>query len=80
MLSLALFVTATFLFSPWMPTYDMVIFGWVIALIRQRDDNTIADDSLAIAVWSLPVTMLLLGAVHIPLAVLVLPAFAGRLM
>ena len=35
-LSLAVFVTATFLFSPWMLNYDMVIFGWVIALLRER--------------------------------------------
>jgi alpha-1,2-mannosyltransferase len=79
-LSLALFVTATFLFSPWMLNYDMVVFGWVIALLRGRTDNTIADDALAIALWSLPVTMLLFGAAHIPIAMLVLPAFAGRLI
>ncbi len=79
-LSTALFVTATFLFSPWMLNYDMVVFGWVIARLRERTDNTAADDRLAIAVWSLPVTMLLFGAVHIPLAMLVLPAFAGRLI
>jgi hypothetical protein len=79
-LSLALFVTATFLFSPWMLNYDMVVFGWVVALIRERADNTVADDRLAIAVWALPVIMLLFGAVHIPIAMLVLPAFAGRLI
>jgi len=79
-LSLALFVAATFLFSPWMLNYDMVVFGWVIALIRGRTDNTTADDALAIAVWTLPVTMLLFGAAHIPIAMLVLPAFAGRLI
>jgi alpha-1,2-mannosyltransferase len=73
-LSLAVFVTATFLFSPWMLNYDMVIFGWVIALLRQRDDNTSADDALAIAIWTLPVTTLLFGAAHIPIAMLVLPA------
>ena len=77
--SLALFVTATFLFSPWMLNYDMVVFGWVVALLRERTDNTAADDGLAIAVWSLPVTMLLFGALHIPFAMLVLPVFAGRL-
>jgi alpha-1,2-mannosyltransferase len=79
-LSLALFVTATFLFSPWMLNYDMVVFGWVIALLRERADNTVADDRLAIAVWSLPVIMLLFGAIHVPIAMLVLPAFAGRLI
>jgi alpha-1,2-mannosyltransferase len=56
------------------------VFGWVIALLRGRTDNTIADDGLAIALWSLPVTMLLFGAAHIPIAMLVLPAFAGRLI
>ena len=79
-LSLALFVTATFLFSPWMLNYDMVVFGWVIALLRGRADNTTADDHLAIAVWLLPVIMLLFGAIHVPIAMLVLPAFAGRLI
>jgi hypothetical protein len=79
-LSLALFVTATFLFSPWMLNYDLVVFGWVIALLRQRSDNTAADDILAIALWALPAIMLPLGAAHVPIAMLVLPAFAGRLI
>ena len=55
-LSMALFVTATFLFSPWMLNYDMVVFGFVVALLRQRDDNTPADHRLALVVWTLPVT------------------------
>jgi len=79
-LSLALFVTATFLFSPWMLNYDMVVFGFVVALLRQRGGNTPAEEALAIAVWSLPVTMVLFGAVHIPIAMIVLPLFAGRLV
>jgi hypothetical protein len=79
-LSLALFVTATFLFSPWMLNYDMVVLGFVVALLRERADNTLADHRLALAVWTLPVTMLLFGAAHIPIAMLVLPAFAGRLI
>jgi alpha-1,2-mannosyltransferase len=79
-LSLALFVTATFLFSPWMLNYDMVVFGFVVALLRERSDNTVTDDRLMIAVWVLPVAMLLFGAAHIPIAMIVLPAFAGRLV
>jgi alpha-1,2-mannosyltransferase len=79
-LSLALFVTATFLFSPWMLNYDMVVFAYVIALLRDHPDNTPADDYLAIAVWVLPVVMLLFGAAHIPIAMIVLPAFAARLI
>jgi alpha-1,2-mannosyltransferase len=79
-LSLALFVTATVLFSPWMLNYDMVVFGWLLALLRQRPDNTALDDGLAIAVWTLPGAMLLLGSFDIPIAMLVMPAFAGRLL
>ncbi len=79
-LSLAVFVAATFLFSPWMLNYDMVVFGFVVAMLRERTDNTVADDRLAIAVWILPVAMLLFGAAHIPIAMMVLPAFAGRLI
>jgi alpha-1,2-mannosyltransferase len=79
-LSLALFVTATFLFSPWMLNYDMVVLGWVVAVLRERTDNTVADDRLTIAVWALPVAMLLFGAAHIPIAMIVLPALAGRLI
>jgi alpha-1,2-mannosyltransferase len=79
-LSTALFVTATFLFSPWMLDYDMIVFVWVIALLRARSDNMAADEALSIAVWALPVAMLLFGALHIPVAMLVLPAFAGRLI
>jgi alpha-1,2-mannosyltransferase len=79
-LSLALFVTATFLFSPWMLNYDMVVFGYVVALLHERTRNTVADDRLAVAVWVLPVAMLLFGAAHIPIAMMVLPAFAGRLI
>ncbi|HUN50508.1 MAG TPA: glycosyltransferase family 87 protein, partial [Candidatus Sulfotelmatobacter sp.] len=79
-LSLALFVTATFLFSPWMLNYDMVVFAFVVALLRQRDDNSAADHGLALAIWTLPVLMVPFGFSHIPLALIVLPAFAGRLI
>jgi alpha-1,2-mannosyltransferase len=79
-LSLALFVTSTFLFSPYMLNYDMVVFGWVVALLHERKDNAPADECLAIAVWALPVAMLLFGALRIPIAAIVLPAFAGRLV
>jgi alpha-1,2-mannosyltransferase len=79
-LSLALFVTATFLFSPWMLNYDMVVFGWVVALLRAREDETYLDHALALAIWTLPVLMLYFGFMHLPTALLVLPLFAGRLI
>ena len=58
-LSLALFVTATFLVTPYILNYDMVVFGFVVALLRDRADNTMRDHWLLIAVWTLPVTMML---------------------
>lgn len=80
MLSLALFVTATFLFTPYMLNYDMVALAVVVALLRERSDNTPADHVLALAVWTLPLSMLVLGFASVPIASLVLPAFAGRLV
>jgi alpha-1,2-mannosyltransferase len=79
-LSQALFVTATFLFSPWMTSYDMVVFGWTVASLRERSDNTSTDHGLAIALWMLPAAMVAFGAARIPVAASVLAAFAGRLV
>jgi alpha-1,2-mannosyltransferase len=79
-LSLALFVTATFLFTPYIFNYDMVVLGFVAARLRERTDNTLADHVLVLAVWILPLAMLPLGLAGIPIASLVLPALAGRLI
>ena len=79
-LSHALFVTATFLFSPWILNYDMVVFGWIVALLRQRGNETFVDQSLSLALWMLPILMFPLGSAHIPSALFVLPLFAARLM
>ena len=79
-LSLCLLITATFLFTPYILNYDMVVFGFVVALLRAHADNTPADHWLLIAVWSLPVTMMLAGAVFIPLGPIVLIALAARLL
>jgi alpha-1,2-mannosyltransferase len=79
-LSLALFVTATFLFTPYILNYDMVMFGFVVALLRDRPDNTMRDHWLLLAVWTLPVTMMFAGAIWIPLAPIVLIMFASWLL
>ncbi len=79
-LSLALLVTATFLVTPYILNYDMVVFGFVVALLRDRDDNTIGDHWLYVAVWTLPVAMMIAAVAWIPLAPIVLIAFAGRLI
>jgi alpha-1,2-mannosyltransferase len=78
-LSVALFVTASFLVTPYAFNYDMVVFGWVIALLRERGGEPL-DDRLALAVWTLPVTAMLLGLLGIPGSAAVLAAFAGRLL
>ncbi len=78
-LSVALFVTASFLVTPYAFNYDMVVFGWVIALLRERGGEPL-DDRLALAVWTLPVTAMLLGLFGIPGSAAVLAAFAGRLL
>jgi alpha-1,2-mannosyltransferase len=79
-LSVAVLITATFVASPYTLTYDMVVLGWPIILLRDRPDATKADHLLALAVWTLPITMLLTGPLRIPLAALLLPAFLGRLI
>jgi alpha-1,2-mannosyltransferase len=79
-LSQALLVSATFLFSPWMLNYDMVVFGWVIALLRTREDETYADHALSLAVWTLPILMFPFGFAHLPIALVVLPLFAVQLV
>jgi alpha-1,2-mannosyltransferase len=79
-LSQALFVTATFLFSPWIMNYDMVVFGRIVALLRQRGNETFVDQCLSLALWMLPILMFPLGFSHIPSALLILPLFAVRLL
>ena len=79
-LSAALLITAIFLISPYSLSYDLVVLGWVVALLRQREDNEPADHYLLMAVWALPAIMLLNSELRIPTATLVLSAFAGRLV
>ena len=79
-LSTALLVTAVFLFSPYALSYDMVVLGWVAALLCQRQDNEAVDHYLIVAIWTLAASMMLAGLIRVPLAVLVLLAFATRLL
>jgi hypothetical protein len=51
-LSTAVFVTATFLVTPYVFNYDMVVFGWVIVKLMDRTDNETADEVLMLAVWA----------------------------
>ena len=79
-LSLSLLITATFLFTPYILNYDMVVFGFVVAALRERADNTMRDHWLLLAIWTLPVTMMFSAVIYVPLAPVVLIAFAGWLL
>ena len=69
-LSVSLLVTAGFLVTPYAFNYDMVVFGWVIALLREKGgeplQHRLFDDRLAMAVWTLPVTAMALALFGIP--------------
>jgi hypothetical protein len=60
--------------------YDMIVFGWIVALLRQRGDETFVDQCLSLTLWMLPILMFPLGFAHIPSALLILPLFAARLL
>lgn len=79
-LSAALLITAIFLISPYSLSYDMVVLGWVVALVRRQKETEPADHYLLMAVWALPAAMLLNSELRIPTATLVLSAFAARLV
>jgi alpha-1,2-mannosyltransferase len=80
LLSVCLLVTATFLFAPYSMNYDMVVLAWVCGLLRQHEDSQLLDHCLIVLLWSLPLTMMLAGAVQVPLALPVLVAAAARIL
>lgn len=79
-LSTALLVTATFLVTPYIFNYDMVVFGWVLMQLRAHEGTRLADDRLAMVVWTLPLTTTMLGLAQIPISFLALAIFAARLV
>jgi len=81
-LSIALLVTATFLFKPYSYWYDLTAIAYVAGLLRQCDDNTTLDHCLIFAAWVLPVAMVIASLVLplLPVAYLVLPALGARLL
>jgi alpha-1,2-mannosyltransferase len=79
-LSNALFVTATFLVTPYAFNYDMVAFGWVAIKLVDRTDNDAWDYGLLLAVWAMPVLTVPLGMAGLPLSFLPMFALGGRLL
>ena len=55
LLSCAIFLVATFLFTPYAFVYDMVAFGWVFAKLGGRSDGNVVDDLLMLSIWSMPI-------------------------
>jgi hypothetical protein len=79
-LSRALFLTASFLFTPYAFNYDMVVFGWMLMQLRDHESSQPIDDRLAMVVWMLPITTMILGLAYVPVSCLALAAFAARLI
>ncbi|HEX4411798.1 MAG TPA: glycosyltransferase family 87 protein [Xanthobacteraceae bacterium] len=79
-LSIALFLTAGFLVTPYMLNYDMVALAYAALLLRQQPGNRLADHVLIVAIWILPLVMLPFGLAGVPVASVVLATFAGRLI
>ncbi len=79
-LSRALLLTASFLVTPYIFNYDMIVFGWVLAQLRDHEGTRPLDDRIAMVVWTLPVTTMILGLAYIPISSLALLAFGARLI
>ena len=79
-LSNALFVTATFVVTPYAFNYDMVAFGWVMLKLMDRTDNDTTDYGLMLAVWALPFLTVPIGMAGLPLSFLPLFALGGKLV
>jgi alpha-1,2-mannosyltransferase len=78
-LSMAFFVSATFLFTPYAFNYDMVAFGWVMIRLMERSDNGRWDYALLLAVWALPFVTILMGLAYLPGSFLPILALTARL-
>jgi len=79
LLSMAVLVTASFVVTPYAFDYDMVVFGWLIAMLWPRFEAG-WDRALLIAIWTLPVAMLFYGAWSMPLAAPLMALFLMRLI
>lgn len=78
-LKYAVLVTASFVVSPYAFNYDMVVFGWLIAMLWPRMRG-LKDRLLLLAVWTLPLTMVELGNHFLPIAAPLMAVFLIRLV
>jgi alpha-1,2-mannosyltransferase len=81
MLSTALLLTASLVFTPYAFNYDMPALMIVLAQLRERADNDRTDVKFILAVWVLPVVMMVVGLFgNITGSALVLLAFGNRML
>jgi hypothetical protein len=79
LLSIAILVTASFVVTPYVFDYDMVVFGWLIAMLWSRF-NAGWDRALLLVIWTLPVAMLFYGGWYLPIAAPLMALFLIRLV
>ncbi len=79
LLSYAVLITACFVVTPYIFNYDMVVFGWLLAVLWSRF-GAAWDRALLLAVWTLPVAMLFYGEWYLPVAAPLMALFLLRLV
>ena len=78
-LSCAVLITASFVVTPYAFDYDMVVFGWLLAMLWPCFEAR-WDRILFLLIWTLPVTMLVFGAWCLPVAAPLMVLFLLRLL
>ncbi|GAA0526111.1 hypothetical protein FHS83_002017 [Rhizomicrobium palustre] len=76
-LSIAVLVTASFVVTPYAFDYDMVVFGWVIALLWPYFESR-WEKVFLVVIWTLPVWIIAIGA--IPVSAPLMAAFLAVLV
>jgi len=77
--SIAVLITASITFTPYVFVYDMVVMGWVLALVRPRLTAR-WDWSLSMAIWLLPAAAIVFGFRGQALAPVLIIMFLARLL
>jgi alpha-1,2-mannosyltransferase len=79
-LSNVLFLTLTFVVTPYAFNYDMAVLGFVAITLNNRADNEALDYWLILAVWTVPFLTVPLGMAGIPASCLPVAALGARLL
>jgi hypothetical protein len=79
LMSYAVLISASFVVTPYAFDYDMVVFGWLLAMLWPCFFGK-ADRVLFILIWTLPVAMLIYGEHYLPVAAPLMALFLVRLL